>query len=98
MDTSNRRKLLSIWNWLPAAHFVAELGSIREAARALGVSPSAVSRMVKLLEETIDTRLFVRGPNRVVLAHAGESFVLKTREGLTSLSDALTRDHRIIRR
>ena len=78
-----------MWNWLPATHFVAELGSIREAARVLGVSPSAVSRMVKLVEETIDIQIFVRGPNRIVLTSAGESFVTKIRQGLSVLFDAV---------
>ena len=97
MNAEKRRKLLSVWNWLPAAYFVAELGSIREAARVLGVSPSAVSRMVKLFEEAIDTALFVRSSNRLALTTAGEGFVDQTSEGLERLSRAVVTQHPITR-
>jgi DNA-binding transcriptional LysR family regulator len=59
-----------IWNWLPAFLAVAETGAVVEAARELHLTPAAVSRTLRLLEEAMGEQLF----NRV-----GRSLVLNTR-------------------
>lgn len=50
---------------------VAEQGSIRSAARALGLAPSAVQRTLVAAERTVGMELFERGPQGVVPTQAG---------------------------
>jgi DNA-binding transcriptional LysR family regulator len=50
----------------------AEHGSIRRAARALGVQVSAVSRRIADLEDEIGDTLFVRCSGGVALTYAGQ--------------------------
>jgi DNA-binding transcriptional LysR family regulator len=85
------RKLLTVWNWLPATHLVAELGTVRAAAQALKVSPSAVSRMVTLTEQTIQCAILERGPNRVIVTQAGTDFSIHTGQALSTLREVLLR-------
>ena len=54
------RRVSQLWNWLPGFRGVAEHASIHKAAQALGTSPSALSRTVKLLESAVGGALFVR--------------------------------------
>lgn len=58
------------WNWLPAFLEVAETGSVVQASRNLNLTPAAVSRTVRLLEDELGEQLF----NRV-----GRSLALNTR-------------------
>lgn len=51
---------------------VARLGSIREAAEALHIAPSAVSRQIAQLEYDYDTELFERHARGMELTSAGE--------------------------
>ena len=51
----------------------ARLSSFTQAALELGVTQAAVSRQIKLLEEDLNTRLFVRAHRRVVLTSAGSA-------------------------
>lgn len=60
---------------LQAFQAVVRYGSIRRAAQALGVAPSAVSRTLRQLEEGIGTPLFERARQRLVLTSAGEILV-----------------------
>lgn len=53
---------------------VAELGGYSVAARALGVSKSAVSKHVTALEERLGVRLLNRTTRRLALTEAGEAF------------------------
>ena len=66
------------WNWLPAFLEVAESGGIAEASRRLHLTPAAVSRTLRLLEDELGDQLF----NRV-----GRSLVLNSRGA--ALRDAL---------
>ena len=50
------RSIANLWNWLPAFRAVAETGNLRLAAERLHVSPSALSRTVRLLEDEIELR------------------------------------------
>lgn len=60
---------------LEAFQAVVRFGSIRRAAAALGVAPSAVSRTLRQLEEGIGTPLFERARQRLKLTSAGEILV-----------------------
>jgi DNA-binding transcriptional LysR family regulator len=54
------RRVAQLWNWLPAFRGVAEHENPQRAASVLGVSASALSRTVKLLEDALGAEVFVR--------------------------------------
>ena len=80
------RRLPSL-NGVRAFEAAARTGSFVAAAAELGVTPAAVSRLVRLLEERLGTALFDRHANRLVPTAAGEAY----RAGLTPLLDGLAR-------
>lgn len=51
----------------------ATAGSFQAAAEAVHVSPPAISKAIKRLEQDLDTPLFVRATRRVTLTAAGET-------------------------
>ncbi|NSZ18717.1 LysR family transcriptional regulator [Agrobacterium vitis] len=67
---------------------VARLGSIRQAALALNVAPSSVSRILRQLEEEIGTLLFDRVRQRLKLTSAGELLLYHAKASLSELSRA----------
>ena len=67
---------------------VAEQGGFAAAARALTMSPPAVTRAVALLEERLGTRLFVRTTRSVRLTESGERFLRDGRRILAELEEA----------
>lgn len=54
---------------------LAETGSFRDAATALGVSQPALSRMIQQVETRLETRLFDRDTRKVRLTPSGESLL-----------------------
>lgn len=58
---------------------VADHGSIQSAARATGISASAIDRQIKLVEDGLGVRLFDRHTRGMQLSPAGEMLVLLTR-------------------
>lgn len=67
---------------------VAELGSFRRAADALGVPRSTVSRRVAALEATLGARLLQRTTRTVSLTDAGAAYLLTCRPALATLESA----------
>ncbi len=67
---------------------VAQLGSIRRAAQALNVGPSAVSRTIQQLEQEIGTPLFERARQRLKLTSAGEILLYHARASVGELDRA----------
>jgi DNA-binding transcriptional LysR family regulator len=61
----------SAWNWLPAFLEVAERGSVARAAAALHLTPAAVSRTLRLLEDELGQPLFARVGRTLALNGAG---------------------------
>lgn len=61
-------------NALLAFEVVARLGGIRSAADELGVTPGAVSRQLRLLEDHFGAALFVRQGRGLVLTPAGAAY------------------------
>ena len=53
---------------------VVERGSMRRAARALGLTPSAVSQQIRQLERETGVTLLRRSTRRLALTDAGEAF------------------------
>ncbi|GGO75927.1 LysR family transcriptional regulator [Marinobacterium nitratireducens] len=67
---------------------VAETGSFSQAATALCLTQSAVSKRVSLLEEQLATRLFDRIGRTVSLTEAGHALLPRARRILLELDDA----------
>jgi DNA-binding transcriptional LysR family regulator len=67
---------------------VARLGSIRQAAQALSIAPSSVSRILRQLEEELGTSLFERVRQRLKLTSAGELMLYRARLSLSELNRA----------
>lgn len=72
-------------NGIKAFEAAARHGSFAGAAGELNVTPAAVSRMVRLLEDRLGVVLFERGANRLSLSAAGRAYQV----GLTPIFDAL---------
>lgn len=67
---------------------VARVGSIRQAALALNVAPSSISRILRQLEEELGTLLFERVRQRLKLTSAGELLLYHARVSLAELNRA----------
>lgn len=63
------------WDALPVFLAVARAGSLRGAARALGVNHATVTRRLKALEAGLGAALFDRTPDAFVLTQAGEALL-----------------------
>jgi DNA-binding transcriptional LysR family regulator len=68
---------------------VAEHGSLRKAAAALGVQPPAISYQLKALEQRIGADLFARTTRSVRLTDAGQALLARAGPALAELGDAL---------
>ena len=80
------RQLPSL-NGLRAFEAAGRLGSFKAAALELSVTQTAVSHMVRLLEQRIGYALFRRKPNRLELTAQGQAFL----SGLTDAFDSIAR-------
>lgn len=81
-------RLASFWNWLPAFRAVAERLHLPSAARDLNLTPSALSRAVRLLERDLGVPLFRRVGRRLELEEAGQRFLAALRDGMQLLHQA----------
>jgi DNA-binding transcriptional LysR family regulator len=69
---------------------VARFGSIRQAAIAINVAPSSISRIIAQLEEDLGTQLFERVRQRLKLTSAGELMLYHARASERGLTRACT--------
>ena len=60
--------------WLPAFEAASRLNSFKLAAEELHMTPSAMSQVIKRLEDHIDIKLFHRYARRIELTDAGSNF------------------------
>lgn len=67
----------------------AELGSLRQAAVAQGITPQAASQALTQLETHLGTRLFHRTTRRLSLTEEGQRFLAAAAPGLQALQRAL---------
>jgi DNA-binding transcriptional LysR family regulator len=67
---------------------VAELHGFAPASRRMGLSPSAVTRLVAALEEHLGVRLLQRTTRSVTLTDEGERYLLQARRILGELEEA----------
>lgn len=63
--------------------------SFTRAGEELGMTQTAVSYQIKLLEEVLGEPLFLRRPRQVTLTEAGERLAPRVAEGLNVLADAV---------
>jgi LysR family transcriptional regulator, glycine cleavage system transcriptional activator len=81
------------WRRLPPLHAirafeaVARHLSMTRAAEELSVTPGAVSRHIRTLEDHLQKALFLRLSGGLILTSAGETLAQATREGLDRIAD-----------
>jgi LysR family glycine cleavage system transcriptional activator len=63
--------------------------SVRQAADELGVTPSAVSHQLRILENWIGAALFVRAPRRIRLTPLGRTLFGKVNAGFETITRAV---------
>jgi DNA-binding transcriptional LysR family regulator len=65
-----------------------ERGSFSAAAQELGLSPSAVSKLVSRLEDRLGVRLLMRTTRKLALTPEGEIYLARARQILADIDDA----------
>lgn len=85
------RRLAQFWSWLPAFRAVAEKEHLPSAADEMHLSPSALSRSVKQLEEHLGVELFERHGRGIVLSNAGRVLLEHVRGAMRLVDDGLER-------
>jgi len=65
-----------------------DTGGFSAAARELGLTPSALSKLVTRLEDRLGARLLQRTTRRLQLTPEGEAFYLRSRRILTEIDEA----------
>ena len=86
----SHKLLANIWPYLPVFRVVAETQHLPTAAERLHISPSALSRSIRLIEEGLGEELFVRSSRRIVLNAAGERLLRTLRLTMGNLERSLT--------
>ncbi|UJR84538.1 LysR family transcriptional regulator [Sandaracinus amylolyticus] len=66
---------------------IAKMGSFSAAGRALGLTPSAVSRTVARIESRLGVRLVIRTTRALTLTAEGQAYLLGARRILADLDD-----------
>ena len=83
------RRLTSLWNWLPGFRAVAETEHLPAASKHLRVSPSALSRTIRLLEEDVGQQLFNRVGRNLELNDTGRRLLSAVRDSMRLVDEAL---------
>jgi LysR family glycine cleavage system transcriptional activator len=78
------RRALNL-NWVRSFEASARLLSFTKAAQELGMTQAGVSQHMRMLEQQLGERLFVRLPRAVRLTDAGEAYLRVVRESLERL-------------
>ncbi|MBZ4689300.1 MAG: LysR family transcriptional regulator [Cereibacter sp.] len=76
---------------LRALHAVAEAGSFSAAAAALGIVPSALSEIVRQIEDSVGAALFDRSSRPATVTPLGQAFLDETGPLMLGLDRAVTR-------
>lgn len=85
----NLRRSVPSMSALATFEAASRLGSFTHAATELGVTQAAVSRQIKLLEDDLNTRLFVRAHRRVILSPSGAALASTVSGAFTSMADMI---------
>jgi len=82
-------KLNEFWSRIPAFRVVAETEHLPTAAERLGVTPPALSRSVKIVEEAVGRPLFHRRGRRIELNEAGRLLLASVRQAMRGIDNTL---------
>src|SRR6478752_6350933 len=85
---NNRNSIVDRFHAISAFARVVEAGSFVRASERLGVSVSAVSRLVAELEAHLDSRLLNRTTRRLSLTESGRVFYERCVQLLSDLEEA----------
>lgn len=69
-------------------HAAARMGSVSRAAEELGVTPSAVSQQIQVLESHLGITLMIKVGRHIALTEAGERYFSTITDGIDSIIDA----------
>ena len=83
---TNRAKLPPLAT-LPAFSIAARTGSLTLTARELHLTPGAISRQIKSLEETLGVQLFHRRHNAISLTDAGRQYLIHVNAALATIDN-----------
>jgi len=78
-----------IWNNLIIFAEVSRQGSFTKASRELGISPSAISHVIRKLEAKLDTRLLHRSTRSLSLTQEGASLLDKLDPSIVTLDETI---------
>ena len=78
-----------VWNWLPAFRAVAETEHLPTAGEMMNVTPPALSRAVRQLEEAVGRELFVRSGRTMQLNEDGRRLAIAVRMAMRTVHTAL---------
>jgi DNA-binding transcriptional LysR family regulator len=78
-----------VWNWLPAFRAVAETEHLPTAGEMMNVTPPALSRAVRQLEEAVGRELFVRSGRSITLNEDGRRLAIAVRMAMRTVHTAL---------
>src|SRR5687767_6389307 len=94
------RRLTRLWNFLPGFRAVAESQHLPTASELLFVSPSALSRTIRLLEQDLDRDLFDRVGRNIQLNAAGQLLLSGVRDAMRLIDEVLSAiaDQRLVGR
>jgi DNA-binding transcriptional LysR family regulator len=82
-------KLKRLWERLPAFRAIAETEHLHRAAERLGLSPSALSRSLQLLEEELGVPLFQRRGRSLKLTELGGDLLSATRHAMETIDETI---------
>jgi len=82
------RRFLPSMTYLRAFEAAARAESFTAAAKELSLTQSAVSRQIRLLEETLGSPLFLRERQTVKLTVAGRAYAAEVRDALQRVAAA----------
>lgn len=83
------QRVAQLWNWLPAFRAVAETEHLPTAAANVHLTPSALSRSVRLLEEELGRSLFRRVGRKLELSPAGEQLLQSVRDAMETVDETV---------
>lgn len=73
--------------WLQAFESAARTLSFTQAGHELGVTQAAISQRIRLLEDRLGRKLFVRHPRSLTLTPAGQAWLPSVQEAFTRLAE-----------
>lgn len=82
-------KLITLLPDLATFIVVVNEGSFTTAAKKLGVTPSALSKLITRLENALSVKLFERTTRRLLITDAGKKYISNQRSSLKPLNRPL---------